>query len=178
MRSLRIFGVAMLALTNPALGRQQSPYVEYQGRSIMALSAEQIGSYLAGDGMGFALAAELNGYPGPRHVLELADSLSLDTVQQERVQAAFDSMRSRARVLGAAVVDQEQILDSLFAAGTITNERLESILAQLAQLQGQLRAVHLTAHVALVDVLSEHQIREYQRLRGYSAEQHQHQRSH
>ena len=177
MRSLRIFGVAMLALTNPALGRRQSPYVEYQGRSIMALSVEQIESYLAGDGMGFALAAELNGYPGPRHVLELADSLSLDTVQHDRVQAAFDSMRSRAQVLGAAVVDQELILDSLFAAGTITTERLESILAQLAALQGQLRAVHLAAHVALVDVLSDHQIREYQRLRGYSAEQHQHQRS-
>ena len=73
MRSLGIFGIALLALTNQALGQQQSPYVEYQGRSIMALSAEQIGSYLAGDGMGFALAAELNGYPGPRHVLELAE---------------------------------------------------------------------------------------------------------
>ena len=177
MRSLRIFGMALLALTNQALGQQQSPYVEYQGRSIMALSAEQIGSYLAGDGMGFALAAELNGYPGPRHVLELADSLSLDVVQQERVQAAFDSMRGRAQVLGAAVVDQEQILDSLFAARTITKERLESILAELAELQGQLRAVHLAAHVSLVGVLSQHQVREYQRLRGYSAGQHRHQRN-
>ncbi len=177
MRSLGIFGIALLALTNQTLGQQQSPYVEYQGRSIMALSVEPIGSYQAGDGMGFALAAELNGYPGPRHVLELADSLSLDTVQQERVQAAFDSMRRRAQVLGTAVVDQEQILDSLFAAGTITNERLESILAELAQLQGQLRTVHLAAHVALVGVLSEHQIREYQRLRGYTAGQHQHPRS-
>ena len=27
--------------------------------------------------MGLALAAELNGYPGPLHVIELADSLRL-----------------------------------------------------------------------------------------------------
>ena len=31
----------------------------------------------AGRGMGLALAAELNGYPGPAHVLELADKLDL-----------------------------------------------------------------------------------------------------
>ena len=46
-----------------------------QTRSIKALSDQQIADLGAGRGMGLALAAELNGYPGPSHVLELADKL-------------------------------------------------------------------------------------------------------
>ena len=169
MRSLDILALALVAVVSPALG-QQSPYVEYQGRPIKALSAELVVAYLAGDGMGFALAAELNGYPGPRHVLQLADSLSLDATQHAEVAAIFDRMRAHAQVLGAAVVAQEQTLDSLFAEGTITAERLKSLLADIATLQGQLRAAHLAAHLTLLDVLSQHQIQEYQRLRGYAAQ--------
>ena len=53
----------------------QTPYAEMQGRSIKALSDQQIADLNTGRGMGLALAAELNGYPGPSHVLELADKL-------------------------------------------------------------------------------------------------------
>ena len=176
MRSLNILALTLVAVVSPALG-QQSPYVEYHGRPIKALSADQVGAYLAGDGMGFALAAELNGYPGPRHVLQLADSLSLDAAQHAEVAAIFDRMRAHAQALGITVVTQEQTLDSLFAEGTIKEERLESLVADIATLQGQLRAVHLAAHLALLDVLSEHQIHEYQRLRGYAARGHEHNRS-
>ncbi len=175
MRSLDILALALGAVVSPALG-QQSPYGEYQGRPIKALSAELVVAYLAGDGMGFALAAELNGSPGPRHVLELADSLSLDAAQHTEVAAIFDRMRVHAQALGATVVAQEQTLDSLFAEGTITAERLKSLLADIATIQGQLRAVHLAAHLTLLDVLSEHQIHEYQRLRGYPAQGHEHNR--
>jgi hypothetical protein len=83
-------------------------------------------------------------------------------------------MRAHAQVLGAAVVAQEQTLDSLFAKGTITADRLKNILADIATLQGQLRAAHLAAHLTLLDVLSEHQIQEYQRLRGCAAQEHEH----
>ncbi len=86
MRSLGILALALVAVVGSALG-QQSPYVEYQDRPIKALSAEVVVAYLAGDGMGFALAAELNGYPGPRHVLQLADSLLLDATQHAEVAA-------------------------------------------------------------------------------------------
>ncbi len=92
MRSLDFLALALVAVVSPALG-QQSPYVEYQGRPIKALSAELVVAYLAGDGMGFALPAELNGYLGPRHVLQLADSLSLDATQHAEVAAIFDRMR-------------------------------------------------------------------------------------
>ena len=36
--------------------------------------------------MSLALAAELNGYPGPLHVLELADRLGLSAEQRGKVQ--------------------------------------------------------------------------------------------
>jgi hypothetical protein len=56
-------------------GEALSPYTGQERREIKALSNEEIDRYLSGDGMGLAKAAELNHYPGPRHVLELADQL-------------------------------------------------------------------------------------------------------
>jgi hypothetical protein len=55
----------------------RQPYAGLEARSIKTLSDQQIGDLRAGRGMGLALAAELNGYPGPMHVLELADALGL-----------------------------------------------------------------------------------------------------
>ena len=45
--------------------------------------------------MGLALAAELNGYPGPRHVLDLADQLGLTPEQQVEAQRLLTRCRSR-----------------------------------------------------------------------------------
>src|SRR5687767_11125254 len=52
-----------------------SPYVGQEDRAIKALDAKDVDGLLAGSGMGYAKAAELNGYPGPMHVLELAEKL-------------------------------------------------------------------------------------------------------
>ena len=49
--------------------------------------------------MGLALGAELNGYSGPSHVLELADQLSLTVAQGEQIQQQFNSMRAEAQPL-------------------------------------------------------------------------------
>ncbi len=47
------------------LGRSAAaPYAGFQDRPIKALSQQQIDDLQAGRGMGLALAAELNGYPG------------------------------------------------------------------------------------------------------------------
>jgi hypothetical protein len=50
-----------------------NPYADQQTRSIKSLSEEDIAALLNGEGMGMAKAAELNGYPGPKHVLTLAN---------------------------------------------------------------------------------------------------------
>ena len=53
--------------------RLATPYAGMQNRAIKALSDEQIAQLRAGKGMALALAAELNGYPGPLHALDLAE---------------------------------------------------------------------------------------------------------
>jgi len=118
--------------------------------------------------MGYALPAELNGYPGPRHVLDLADSLRLTADSRVKVREIFDAMHAEAVRLGKAIVAGEASLDSAFAGHRITTSDLESRLARIADLQGQLRNVHLSAHLRMMTVLSPEQIRDYQRLRGYA----------
>src|SRR5690242_13138834 len=104
----------------------QTPYAGMQTRSIKALSEQQIADLGAGRGMGLALAAELNGYPGPSHVLELADKLELSADQRAGMQRLFDSMKAEAMPLGARLIEQEAELDRQFAARTVTSESLKA----------------------------------------------------
>ncbi len=90
---------AALLLISAAAANAQTPYAGMQTRSIKALSEQQVADLGAGRGMGLALAAELNGYPGPSHVLELADKLNLSTDQRAGVQRLFDSMKAEAVLL-------------------------------------------------------------------------------
>lgn len=107
--------VAGLGLAISNASSQDPPYPRLPERPIKALSPEQVAAYRAGDGMGQALAAELNGYPGPRHVLELVDSLALSADRRAAVQAVFDRMHARAVEFGAAIIAAEAGLDSAFA---------------------------------------------------------------
>jgi Spy/CpxP family protein refolding chaperone len=148
-------------------GEALSPYTGQEGRDIKALSKKEIDSYLSGDGMGFAKAAELNHYPGPRHVLDLADQLQLSAEQRKRTQAIFESMKSQSMSLGKQLVEKEQLLDSRFAEGTISDAELEQLVTEISVIQGKLRAVHLRAHLAQRVVLTPDQIRIYDAHRGY-----------
>jgi hypothetical protein len=167
-RHLTVALAALLAwaVSAPA---QESPYVSYQDRSIKALSADEIDALLAGEGMGFALSAELNGYPGPRHVLDFADSLALDGERRRAVQTIFDRTHAEAVRLGTSIVGLEASLDSAFATRRITPSALETALTRIASLRGELRYVHLGAHLEVAALLSVAEIREYQCLRGYAA---------
>lgn len=158
--------VGSLAVARAA-GAQASPYTDRTALAITALTPEQIASYRAGEGMGQALAAELNGYPGPRHVLELADSLGLSADSRAAVQTIFDRMHTEAVRLGEAVVAAEAGLDSAFAGRRITETTLHERLTHITTLLGQLRSAHLAAHLAVTKLLSPEQVHAYQRLRGY-----------
>lgn len=166
--------VGLLLLVGPGSAAAQdhqhrSPYAGHEHRDIKALSPSEVEELLDGRGMGMALPAELNGYPGPRHVLDLADSLDLDSAQRARVQAVFDAMVRDARELGARIVRLERGLDAAFATHTVTAGTLDSTLENLAHARAQLRAVHLRAHLEIYPVLSERQRLAYARLRGYAA---------
>jgi hypothetical protein len=155
----------------------QSPYVRMQTRPIKALSEQQVADLKAGRGMGLALAAELNGYPGPAHVLELADQLGLSADQKAHVQNLFDSMKAEALPLGAKLLDQEATLDRQFASRSITPETLKVDTAQIGATQAELRNTHLKYHLKTAQILTSDQMQRYSMLRGYGSAaptQHQH----
>ena len=66
-------------------------------------------------------------------------------------------------------------LDRAFKSGKADEASVRSITARIGELQGQLRAVHLIAHLKTKQMLSAQQVVAYNQARGYAAE-HQHMR--
>lgn len=169
---------AMMREEKPRADRPEtggkSPYAGEETRSIKALSDEEIGRYVRGEGMGLAKAAELNDYPGPKHLLELAEKIGLSGDQQAKLQSEFDRMHRNAVALGEQIVEKERLLDRLFAEGNITPENLRTSTTDLGRLGGELRATHLIAHLAARSILTDEQLRRYSELRGYSGMDHSH----
>jgi hypothetical protein len=145
-----------------------SPYAGEEGREIKALSAEQVTQYLEGEGMGLAKPAELNGYPGPRHVLDLSDRLNLNSGQAKSVKDEFDRMHGDATRLGARIVAEERAIDSLFRTRSMSQALLDARIRKSASLQGELRLAHLRSHLKTTEILTPAQRENYMVLRGYA----------
>jgi Spy/CpxP family protein refolding chaperone len=148
---------------------QASPYAGQQRRTLKALSADEVADLLAGHGVGFAKAAELNHYPGPRHALDQAETLALTPEQRSALEASFTRMQAEAVRLGRELVDAETALDQLFAEGRADANSLARAVEASARLSGQLRLVHLRAHLETRAVLTAAQVERYDTLRGYSS---------
>jgi Spy/CpxP family protein refolding chaperone len=144
-----------------------SPYVGFETRDVKTLSTERQEGLKRGAGLGYALAAELNGYPGPMHVLELADQLGLDADQKSRVQRAFEKMRKEAIAAGEALIAAEAHLDRLFVHKQVSYDRIDAQTAVAAGQEARLRAIHLKAHLEMAEILTPEQTESYNRLRGY-----------
>ncbi|HMI95302.1 MAG TPA: Spy/CpxP family protein refolding chaperone [Micropepsaceae bacterium] len=157
---------ALLLATDSAFA--ESPYQGMQSRTVKALSEQQVADLNAGRGMGMALAAELNGYPGPSHVLELADKLQLKPDQVADVRSLFESMKRESIPLGAMLIEEERELDRQFASRAVTPESLRATTAAIARTQGELRETHLKYHLSTAALLDPEQMRRYARLRGYA----------
>ncbi len=145
-----------------------SPYAGQQTRDIKALSTLQTQDLLAGKGMEQAKAAELNGYPGPMHTLELAQQLELTAAQKLATEKLMASHRAEARTLGAQLVQAERELDSAFSARQIDAAQRAVHTQRIGQLQTALRASHLQTHLQQTSLLTPHQIKRYAQLRGYT----------
>ena len=145
------------------------PYAGLETRTVKALSDAEVADLRAGRGMGLALAAELNGYPGPLHVLEHADALSLDGSRRAQVRALHDAMEAAAKPLGERIVAAEEALDGLFRHRTVGPESLARATAEIARLTGELRALHLGYHLLTAALLTPDEIRRYGEARGYGA---------
>lgn len=170
-------GVAMSLVTTPSLAAQepdhhQSGYVHGQSLDVPSLTTDEVTELREGHGMGLARPAELSHFPGPKHALELAAELRLDAAQRLRIEEIRTEMTQSAVALGGRIITGEIHLFELFQGGAPTFERVSTMVGHVAELRGQLRAVHLSAHVLTRAVLTAEQLRSYDRLRGYGTEGH------
>lgn len=164
---LALTGSVALAQHHGGHHHHHAPYAGMEQREIKALSEQDIADLRAGRGMTLALAAELNGYPGPLHTLELAEDLGLTPDQRAATEALYEEMRAAAADLGERILEKERHLDRLFRDGHPTEEAVTRATAETARLQGELRAHHLNYHLAMMTLLDDGQIVQYSRLRGY-----------
>jgi len=163
---------ALVLCAQPGWTQTHQPYAGHEARPIKALTAEQIADLKAGRGMGLALAAELNGYPGPLHVLELAGPLGLTADQKDRMTRLFEDMRMEAVALGDRLIAAEAALDRQFAQKSVTAASLGDGVQGIATAHAALRQAHLKYHLATVEVLTAEQIARYAELRGYTGGAH------
>ncbi len=162
------FVLALLAGGAPA-SEPHGPYAGQETRPIKALDPETIAGLKSGAGLGYAKSAELNGYPGPAHLLELADRLPLSAEQRTRIAAIQAAMRRDVIRLGEDYLAAEQALEAAFQAGGLDAARLGDLAAGAGAAESALRARHLAAHLEAAALLDHSQVQKYAELRGYAA---------
>ncbi len=145
-----------------------SPWAGEQTREIKSLTARELTGIPKGHGVGMALPAELNSYPGPRHVLDLSEELNLTPEQKEQIELFYQEMSQQAVPLGQQFIEIEREIDGKFVDKSITSEELSELLKNSSEIKWQLRNIHLQAHLKTADVLSLEQISLYDQLRGYA----------
>ncbi|MBI4277205.1 MAG: hypothetical protein HY660_02015 [Armatimonadetes bacterium] len=145
----------------------RSPYAGQLDSPIRGLSPQEVDDLRGGRGAGFARTAELNGYPGPRHVLDLRAQMQLAPAQVRRTEAIFAEMEAEAKRVGDEVLRVEARLSDAFARGAASSADVEALTGDAGRLYGQLRAVHLRAHLQMKAVLSAGQVARYNEFRGY-----------
>ena len=154
-------------LTTAAVAQHTGGYAGFAQREIKALSPEQTQDLREGRGMGMSLPAELNGSPGPLHVLQLRGQLAVTPEQAAQIERIRDDMASIAKRLGASIIQAETELDASFRSGAADETSVQTLTARIGTLNGELRAAHLTAHLKTRRLLSDTQVAAYNAERGY-----------
>ena len=127
-----------------------------------------------GEGFGMAMPADMAGYPGPKHVLDLKTELKLTPDQVAAMEKLFAEMKSRAVERGREVLAAEARLEQMFRDGRSADELREESF-RIASLRAELRWVHLSTHLAARKVLTPGQLAAYMQLRyGQTGQQHAH----
>lgn len=159
-----IAAISSLAYAEPS----KSPYSGQEKRQIKALSSGEVEGLLRGKGLGYAKSAELNHYPGPLHVIETGNKISLTGTQLADTKSLYRDMKSEAIPLGKKIVEKERALEAHFRKGSITETSLQNFVGEIARLRGALRIVHLKYHLKMKKLLSPHQVALYDQVRGYT----------
>ncbi len=152
-------------------GTLRSPYAALPGTAATGLLPEEVEGLTKGTGMALALAAEVNGYPGPRHVLDAAGTgqLELRADQREAIQRIYDRMLAEAKAKGQEILQVEEQLARRFRHGQIDEANLREIVGHIGQLRAELRYIHLRTHLETKSLLTAEQVVRYNALRGYDA---------
>ena len=175
---IRHFALLLMAFPNVALsqthdgshGPTPSAYAGEETRLIKSLSEQDLEEIARGGGWGLARAAELNGVPGPTHLLELAEDIGLTEQQRSDIEAIRAQMQADAIAAGERFVAAERALDDAFQQGPPDADALEQLVAESGQARAALRLVHLNAHLLTLPLLSDAQVSQYSVLRGYSVD--------
>jgi len=174
--SLRTLFVGLALTATPAITLAQghsghaSPYAGFETRAIKSLSETDLDELRGGGGWGLALAAELNGVPGPAHLLELRDEIALSADQVAAIQAIFDEMQREAVAAGTRLIEAEEAIEAAFRADDLDDERLRALIAEAEAARAELRFIHLSRHLSTPPLLSADQIARYNSLRGYGSD--------
>lgn len=163
-------GLFLVIVSSSALAEEsyKSAYVGQEHRRIKSLSADDIDELRNGGGWGLAKVAELNGFPGPAHLLEMKDRIALTEEQEQEIQVIYNQMKAEAIELGEQLIRLETELNDNFANRTIDQVLLEQSVGEIEKVRSKLRLVHLSTHLQTPNVLSSEQIVLYNSLRGYA----------
>lgn len=118
-----------------------------------------------GEGFGMAGPADRNGYPGPKHALELRMELKLSPEQVAALEKLQAGMTGKAVARGKEIFSAEARLEEMFHDGRPEAELREQSF-RIDSLHAELRWVHLSAHLAARALLTPEQLSAYQRLRS------------
>jgi len=177
MKTSRIVGVvtilAAVALVAPsnlidgaragALGAQSNQAVAQMQHHHSCLEEERA-SIERGEGFGMGMPADHAGYPGPRHVLDMAADLKLTAEQRAAMEKIFSAMKEKALARGKELFEAQAQLEQMFREGRPEADLREQSF-RIDSIHAELRWIHLSAHLAAQKILTADQIAQYTRLR-------------
>lgn len=176
-RGIRLvaLGLAMLARSAAGMGDQPAgagPAAEPPWPVVNSLSGEEVRGLRDGEGMGLARAAELNGYPGPIHVLEAAreGKIHLEPEQRGAIERIHAAMKAEARALGEQILAMEARVEAGFREKRMAEADLTREVEDIGRQRTALRLAHLRAHLLTASLLRPEQIEHYNQLRGHASQ--------
>lgn len=154
----------------PVLAQSPSPYAGFENRAVKSLSENDLEELRRGAGWGLALAAELNGVPGPAHLLELKNEIGLRPDQVAAIEEIHATMQAEAQAAGARFITAEEAIEAAFREGGLEPARLRALIDAAAEARAELRFIHLRRHLDTPPLLEPAQIAAYKKLRGYGSD--------
>ena len=156
-----VLGCAALAAAGPRVYPQQGHEAMQHHHSCLE---EERASIEKGEGFGMGMPADMAGYPGPRHVLDMAAELGLTAEQHAATEKVFETMQEKAVARGKELFEAEARLEQMFRDGRPEADLREQSF-RVDSIHAELRWIHLSAHLAAQKILTAEQIAKYTRLR-------------